>query len=99
MRHDGAAHIYGLAAALGAIAGARSATAPAAVSAALAARAYGRSPLLPGLLAAGAALGATFAWFHLRRLLMDELGMDGLSSGLVEDAAVATVAAALVRQA
>jgi uncharacterized membrane protein len=158
MRHDGAAHFYGLAAALGAIAGSRSATAPAAMSAALArggpdddplvelavrlrpvlytfallemaadklpfmpartsppallgrvalgtasgvlaARAYGRSPLLGGLLAAGVALSATFAWFHLRRLLMEDLGMDGLASGLVEDAAIATAAAALVRQA
>jgi uncharacterized membrane protein len=158
MRHDGAAHFYALTAALGAIAGARSATAPAAMSAALArgdaahdplvalavrlrpvlytlvflemvadklpfmparttppalvgrvalgtasgalaARAYGRNPLLAGLLAASAALGASFVWFHLRRLLMDELGMDGLASGLVEDAAVATAAAALVRQA
>ncbi len=158
MRHDGAAHFYGLTAALGAIAGARSATAPAAISAALArggpdddrlvalavrlrpllylfaamemvadklpitpdrtsppallgrialgaasgllaARAYGRSPIIAGLLAAGAALGATFAFFHMRRLLMDDLGMDGVTSGLVEDAAVAAAAAALVRQA
>jgi uncharacterized membrane protein len=157
MRHNGAAHFYRLAAALGAIAGARSATAPAAMSVALArdgaggdplvalavrlrpltyaaallemvadklpftpdrtsppallgrialgaasgilaARAYGRSPLLAGLLAAGAAFGATFAWYHLRRTLMDDLGMDGVTSGLVEDAAVAAAAAALVRQ-
>ncbi len=158
MRHDGAAHFYGLTAALGAIAGSRSTTAPAAMSAVLAhdngerdsivalavrlrpvfytlvflemvadklpftparttppallgrvalgtasavlaARAYDRSPLLASLLAASAALGATFVWFHLRRLLMEELGMDSLASGLVEDAAVATAAAALVRQA
>jgi uncharacterized membrane protein len=158
MRHDGAAHFYGLAAALGAIAGSRSATAPAAMSAALArggaegdplvalavrlrpllyaaallemvadklpfmpartsppallgrialgtasgvlaARAYGRSPLLAGLLAAGAALGATFAWYHLRRMLMEDLGMDGVTSGLVEDVAVAAAATTLARQA
>jgi uncharacterized membrane protein len=157
MRHDGAAHFYGLAAALGAIAGARSATAPAAISAALArggpegdplvalavrlrpllylfaalemvadklpitpdrtsppallgrvalgtasgalaARAYGRSPIIAGLIAAGAALGASFAFFHLRRLLMDDLGMDGVTSGLVEDVAVAAAATALARQ-
>jgi uncharacterized membrane protein len=68
-------------------------------SGALVARAFGENLLVAGALAAGAAYGTTFACYHLRRLLMDELGMDGITSGMIEDTAVVAVAAALVNQA
>lgn len=65
----------------------------------LAARASGRSALLAGLLAGSAALAASFASFHLRRLASERLGLPSPAVGLLEDVALLTAVALLVRQA
>jgi uncharacterized membrane protein len=69
-----------------------------AASGALAARAFGRPQLPAALLAGGAAAAATFASYHLRRLGSERIGLPGPAVGLIEDAALATAATALVRR-
>ena len=70
-----------------------------AASGALAARAYGSSALLAAMLAGAAAFASTFASFYLRRLASERAGLSSTVAGLLEDAAVVSVAAAVARRA